>query len=251
MGIAALILGIIGVLSGIVPLFFWVAGILGIIGLFLGFVGLSRAQRGEATNGTMALWGIIISAVAMAVSIVGLVILVGLFADVGEGSSAETEVTDSPAAETSVAPAQPTETAPTVADTSSAPAQPAETAPTVAEEVDISKLEVGDCLAEFLEEETFTVPIEPCSEPHSDEVFAAVTLPDGDFPGIDVIEVQVEELCIAEFEGFVGISYEESVLDFGYLYPTEESWRDGDRLVHCTIYDPGEEVIGTFRGAKR
>ncbi len=71
-------------LAGIIPLFFWVAGILGVIGLVLGFVGRGRAERGEATNGTMALWGIITSAVAMVLSVVGLLILVGVFADQSE-----------------------------------------------------------------------------------------------------------------------------------------------------------------------
>jgi VIT1/CCC1 family predicted Fe2+/Mn2+ transporter len=77
-GIAALILGLIGAISGIIPVFFWLAGILGVIGLILGFVGRGRAKRGEATNGTTALWGIITSAVAVVLSIVGLVILVGV-----------------------------------------------------------------------------------------------------------------------------------------------------------------------------
>jgi hypothetical protein len=252
MGIAALILGIIGALSGIVPFLFWVAGILGVIGLVLGFVGISRAQRGEATNGTMALWGTIISAVAMAVSIVGLVIFAGVFAAVSEGSSTEADSTASPATVTSTA-AQAEVTAPTAAETP-APAQAEETASTVAEEVDVYKLEVGDCLGDVPEEGEFsTVPTVPCSEPHSEEVYAALTLPDedGDFPGIETTEAQADELCFAEFADFVGISYEESVLDFTYFYPTEETWRDGDRLVTCTIYDPGKEVTGSLRGAKR
>ena len=76
-GTTALILGIIGVLVGIIPLFFWVAGILGVIGLVLGFVGRGRFERSEATNGTMALWGIITSLAALVLSGVGLLILVG------------------------------------------------------------------------------------------------------------------------------------------------------------------------------
>jgi hypothetical protein len=50
---------------------------IGTIGLILGLIGYGRFQRSEATNGTMALWGIIISAVAVLVSIVADVILVG------------------------------------------------------------------------------------------------------------------------------------------------------------------------------
>ena len=45
---------------------FWLAGTLGLIGLILGFI--ARAiKRGEATNGTAALWGIITSALALPV----------------------------------------------------------------------------------------------------------------------------------------------------------------------------------------
>jgi hypothetical protein len=87
LGIAALILGIIGALSGLIPILFWLGGILGVIGLILGFVGRGRAKRGEATNGTMALWGIITSAVALVLSIVGLVIVIGAFEELEEDLS--------------------------------------------------------------------------------------------------------------------------------------------------------------------
>jgi hypothetical protein len=239
LGTAALILGIIGVVVGIIPFFFWLAVILGVIGLILGFVGRSRATRGEATNGTMALWGIITSAVAVVLSIVGLAILVGVFADSSEEASVETANTISPTAENTVTP--PVET--------SAPAE--ETAPTVPVEVDVFKLEVGDCFAEVSEGELMTVPVVPCSEPHIYEVYAQSSLPEGDFPGADAILEQTEELCIAEFESFVGLSYEESVLDVFYLSPTEETWLVGDRAVTCSIYDPGEEVTGSLRGTER
>ena len=35
-------------------------------------------------------------------------------------------------------------------------------------------------------EEVFSVKSVPCSEPHSEEIYATVTLPDGDFPGEEV-----------------------------------------------------------------
>jgi hypothetical protein len=148
----------------------------------------------------------------------------------------ETENTVPPAAETS-APAQAEETAPTV--------------PTAPERVDVFKLEVGDCIFEIPEGESFTVPVVPCSEPHGHEIFAAVSLPEGDFPGDDALFAQADEFCIAEFGSFVGLSYEESVLDFTYYHPSEDSWLDGDRVVTCTIYDPGGQVTGSLRGIER
>ncbi len=72
-------------------------------------------------------------------------------------------------------------TVPPAAETS-APAQAKETGPTEAEEVDIVDLQVGDCLAEALPGEgevIFSIQTVPCSEPHSEEIFAAVTLPNG------------------------------------------------------------------------
>jgi hypothetical protein len=235
LGIAALILGIVGVLSVVLPFGFWVAAILGTIGLILGLIGYGRFQRSEATNGTMALWGIITSAVAVLVSIVAAVILVGT--DLAEELAVKdvAEVTVRPSTEMS------------------APAQPEETAPPGTEEVDIYDLEVGDCFSEIEDTEEMFSSVEsvPCSKPHSEEVFVAETLPDGDFPGMDAIDAQAEELCFTGFEEFVGLPFEESVLTLGFIIPSEDSWRYGDRLVLCTIYDPAGDVIGSLRGAER
>ena len=223
-------------LSVVLPFGFWVAAILGTIGLILGLIGYGRFQRSEATNGTMALWGIITSALAVLVSIVAAVILVGT--DLAEELAVEdaAEVTVRPSTEMS------------------APAQPEETAPPGTEVVDVYDLEVGDCLATSPpEEEQLITSLEtvPCSEPHGEEIFAAVTLPDGDFPGTDAILEQGDELCIAAFDGFVGLPYEETALDFWLITPSEQSWYQGDRSVLCTIHDPAGEVSGTLRGVER
>ncbi|MBD0293338.1 MAG: septum formation family protein, partial [Jiangellaceae bacterium] len=69
--------------------------------------------------------------------------------------------------------------------------------------------------------------------------------------GTQAVDTAAQEICVAEFEDFVGIPYEDSVLDVGFLAPTEESWREGDREVLCTVFDPAEEVSGSLRGAKR
>ena len=224
--LSALVLWIIGVLSGVVPFFFWVAGILGIIGLFLGLIGYGRFQRSEASNGTTALWGIVTSAVAAVVaSLVGAVILVGVFADLVGEASVETENTASPAAETS------------------SPAQAEERAPTEAKQVE--DLTVGDCLR-------FSgLPTVPCSEPHTEEVYAVVNLPEGDFPGDEAIIAQVEDSCFAEFEEFVGLSYEESVLEIGLYPPVEEMWDAGERSVVCVVSDPAGDTTGTLADAHR
>jgi Septum formation/Protein of unknown function (DUF2510) len=242
LGIAALILGIVGVVVGIIPFFFWIAAILGVIGLILGFVGRGRARRGEATNGTMALWGIITSAVAVVVSIVGLLILIA-WADLSVEFWAGPEDTASPTAENTVTPP------------GEAPTQGQETAPPGSEQVEVLDLKVGDCLADSMPtggEEVFTVETVPCSEPHSEEIYAVVTLPEGDFPGDEAVAVQADEVCNAEFESFVGLPYEESVLYFSFLYPSDEqSWNAGYRWATCSVYDPGGDTTGTLADANR
>ncbi|MFZ3570087.1 DUF4190 domain-containing protein [Streptomyces sp. BH097] len=71
LGTAALILGVIGALSGLIPLMFWLAGILGVIALILGLTGRGRVKRGEATNKGIALAGTILGVVAMGLAVFG------------------------------------------------------------------------------------------------------------------------------------------------------------------------------------
>ncbi|MEU6391278.1 DUF4190 domain-containing protein [Streptomyces sp. NPDC046939] len=73
LGTAALILGVIGALSGLVPIMFWLAGILGVIALILGLTGRGRAKRGEATNKGVALTGVILALVSLGLAVFGAV----------------------------------------------------------------------------------------------------------------------------------------------------------------------------------
>ncbi|MBP0461163.1 DUF4190 domain-containing protein [Streptomyces montanisoli] len=74
LGIAALILGLVGAISGIIPLLFWLAGVLGLIALVLGLAGRGRAKRGGATNKGVATAGAVLGLVAMIVAVIGAVI---------------------------------------------------------------------------------------------------------------------------------------------------------------------------------
>ncbi|MFD3946205.1 DUF4190 domain-containing protein [Streptomyces sp. NPDC058579] len=74
LGTAALILGIIGTVSGLIPLLFWLAGILGVIALILGLVGRGRVKRREANNKGVTTTGAILGLAALILSVVGAVI---------------------------------------------------------------------------------------------------------------------------------------------------------------------------------
>jgi hypothetical protein len=75
LGIAALVLGIIGSVSGLIPFLFWLAGILGVIALILGLAGRGRAKRGEASNKGVATFGAVLGLVSLILSVVGAVLL--------------------------------------------------------------------------------------------------------------------------------------------------------------------------------
>lgn len=83
LGVAAMVLGIISV----VGFCMWGLGIiLGLLALIFGIIGRGRAKRGEATNGGMALAGIILGSIAMAISAAFLGFLIWAIANDETGS---------------------------------------------------------------------------------------------------------------------------------------------------------------------
>ncbi|MCX4823640.1 DUF4352 domain-containing protein [Streptomyces sp. NBC_01142] len=74
LGTAALVLGIIGTVSGFIPFLFWLAGILGLIALILGLSGRGRVKRGEAANKGVTTIGAVLGLVALILSVVGAVL---------------------------------------------------------------------------------------------------------------------------------------------------------------------------------
>ncbi|MCT4356502.1 DUF4352 domain-containing protein [Streptomyces sp. Je 1-79] len=82
LGTAALTLGIIGTVAGVIPLFFWLAGLLGLIALILGLVGRGRVKRGEANNKGVTTTGVVLGLAALVLSVVGAVITYTVVSDV-------------------------------------------------------------------------------------------------------------------------------------------------------------------------
>jgi hypothetical protein len=86
LGIAALVVAVIALLGS----FSVIGGILGgVVAVILGVIGRSRAKSGEATNGGVALAGVVLGVIAIIVSLVFIPIYVGLFKDMGGGGYLE------------------------------------------------------------------------------------------------------------------------------------------------------------------
>lgn len=113
-------------------------------------------------------------------------------------------------------------------------------------------LVVGDCFNGDYEGGVSAVTFVDCAEPHESEVYASIMMDDGDFPGKDAVLAQADTDCRAEYGSFVGLSWEESVLDFGILFPSAESWALSDREILCIINDPARTLTsGSLAGAAR
>ncbi len=117
----------------------------------------------------------------------------------------------------------------------------------------VFELEVGTCFNDEeeagAEQQVSSVPVVDCEEPHDNEVFALVDLPDGEFPA-DVAE-QAQQICDGEvFAEYLGVPMLESEYSAMTIYPTAETWADGDREVVCALYrDDLEKMTGLQRGA--
>lgn len=121
------------------------------------------------------------------------------------------------------------------------------------DDADAFSIQVGDCLNDAsLSGSVTSVPIVRCGEPHDSEAYHAEDLPDGAFPGDSEVQAAADEICYAQFEPFVGLAYEQSVLDFSYYMPTAESWANlDDREVLCVIFDPAGQVTGSLANAAK
>ncbi|MFE6736820.1 DUF2510 domain-containing protein [Microbacterium sp. NPDC057650] len=143
------------------------------------------------------------------------------------------------------------DTEPWPASTSS----PDATTPPGSEIIEWWELEVGDCMPsdQPYTDDSGELVIVPCSSPHSDEVFHEYEMSQDAYPGDKATELEATEKCSEAFTDFVGLTYEQSELEYYGIWPNEDTWNyDDDRAVQCVIYDEnGDVVTGTLEGAAR
>ncbi len=115
-----------------------------------------------------------------------------------------------------------------------------------------SEMVVGDCFDDFNQGGlTSSVEAIPCEQEHVYEVFHDFSLPEGDYPDADTIDAAAYEECDDAFDEFVGVSYDDSTLEYFFFAPTEEGWTAyDDRLVSCIIGSEGVRVTGSAAGSE-
>ncbi len=116
-------------------------------------------------------------------------------------------------------------------------------------EISIFNVQVGDCLkdGDLANLETQGSVSEsvgvPCTEPHKYEVFGEKIVSDLDsFSRVAVIS-EAEEFCLSSFQSYIGVAYKDSLLEFTYLFPTEDSWANGDKEITCLVESGSNEML--------
>ena len=110
-----------------------------------------------------------------------------------------------------------------------------------------NEVKAGDCLKEVPDSGlVVNVDTAPCGEPHKGEIFAVMTMPDGDFPGQFAIE-EYQNKCAPELAKYSPEAADDPEVGLFVLYPSEDSWGEGDRTVTC-IATSEIPRTGTLKG---
>jgi hypothetical protein len=121
--------------------------------------------------------------------------------------------------------------------------------------VNLTASEVGTCLdfGDSIEAEITELPVVPCGEPHSHEIYAIEFSEAATYPGLEALEADAQAKCLGVFEDYVGVSAFDSELFFSWLVPTLNSWdREDDRQIVCVIGEGnGAPLVGTVKGIAR
>ena len=122
------------------------------------------------------------------------------------------------------------------------------------DDTSVFNLSVGDCFNDDPEagDVVSDVATVDCATPHDNEIYFEFSMTDSAFPGRDATVESAGQRCLAEFQGFVGMPYDQSDLEIFPITPTAESWDQGDRVVYCVLYALDlSKLTGTMEGANR
>ncbi len=110
-------------------------------------------------------------------------------------------------------------------------------------------LRPGDCIGDVsgLSGDVDEVPLTPCADPHTQEVFAVVRHPDDAYPGAGAVATFADRACLTALEAELSLTIDDGIA-FSYLLPTFEGWnKNGDRSIVCVLVFPEEVAMtGSF-----
>ena len=109
-------------------------------------------------------------------------------------------------------------------------------------------LRAGDCLdAAEAEGDISDVALVPCTDPHTQEVFATVEHPEKVYPGAADLSLWADAACLSELQSELGLTLADGLF-VSYLLPSFDGWnKNEDRTVVCVLVFPTKgSVTGSY-----
>ncbi|MFB4314980.1 septum formation family protein [Actinomadura sp. 21ATH] len=100
----------------------------------------------------------------------------------------------------------------------------------------LDELRPGDCFI-HTRDETFTVELAECRDPHNGQLFHRFELPAGAYPGDAAAEKAAERGCTARWKDIRAEGKPPVPIQTWHWNPSKETWAEGDRLVLCYVTD--------------
>jgi hypothetical protein len=99
----------------------------------------------------------------------------------------------------------------------------------------------GDCFSGLGTNQDLRVRVVACERPHQAEVYGALDLREGRFPGAEVLRRQAATGCAQRFAGYTGDpAGPDTALGFVEVVPSLASWSAGDRRALCIALGPDD-----------
>ena len=120
----------------------------------------------------------------------------------------------------------------------------------------VGDLKVGDCFDVSVTAPDGTVVKDvqhhPCSDLHVAEMLLITSMIGTDYPGVAIIEEFAKTKCVPAFQTYTGRDFDsDETYDMGYLRPTTDGWKKGDREVKCyAVRIDGQPSKGSVRASR-
>lgn len=196
--IASLIFGIIG-------------GVL--FSVIFGIIALTQIKKRNQGGKGMAITGLALSGVWLAVICVGVVVAIIANTD---DVKANTDPTTRPSKEVSVR---------------------------------VETLKTGDCVNDLQETDSLRkLPAINCAQPHQGEVVGEFNVTGSTFPGDTAIAKQAKDRCFEILDAYSPSTKDDQSIGLYYVHPTQASWNQGDRQVLCIAEHTDGLKTGSIKG---
>ena len=114
-------------------------------------------------------------------------------------------------------------------------------------------LAVGACISDANETsgDVTSFDVVACDRPHDGEVFTIIKLTGAKYPGLKLVTGKGQRGCRARLRRqATAKAYKDRQLGYKFVYPTKQSWAQGDREITClaTFKKPRSTKLAQRRG---